>query len=103
MCKGSIGLRLSLAACCIAAWAGAAAADNWPRFRGPNGTGIAPDKDIPVRWDEQSGVHWKAALPGLGNSSPVVWGNRLFIQSATTKERLLLCLDVADGKVVWSR
>jgi outer membrane protein assembly factor BamB len=78
-----------------------ARADNWPRFRGPNGTGVAADKGIPVEWDEKS-VLWKTAIPGVGNSSPVVWGDRLFIQSATEKERSLLCLSVTDGKVLWT-
>jgi outer membrane protein assembly factor BamB len=80
-------------------------AANWPRFRGPNGTGVAADKDIPVKWDEQSGILWKVALPGRGNSSPIVWGKRLFAQTASKdgKERMLLCIDVTDGKTLWSR
>lgn len=80
------------------------AAGDWPRFRGPNGTGIAADKDIPVQWAEKDGVLWKTALPGAGNSSPIVWGNRVFLQSAhADKDRLLLCLNAADGKILWSR
>jgi len=80
-------------------------ADHWPRFRGPNGTGIAQDKDIPVRFDEKSGFLWKSSLPGLGNSSPVVWSNRLFVQSSTRdgKKRMLLCLDTETGKKLWER
>jgi outer membrane protein assembly factor BamB len=83
----------------------AALADNWPRFRGPNGTGVAQDKGIPVRWDSQSGILWKVPLPGEGNSCPIVWGERLFVQTATAdgKERALMCLSVRDGKVLWSR
>jgi outer membrane protein assembly factor BamB len=77
----------------------------WPRFRGPNGEGIAADRDIPVQWTDKEGVLWKTAIPGLGNSSPIVWGDRIFLQSATQdgRERLLLCLNVADGKILWSR
>ncbi len=82
-----------------------APADNWPRFRGPNGTGVSGDKNIPVEWSDSQGVLWKAALPGEGHSCPVVWGDRLFLQSATpdATERLLQCLDVHTGKVLWSR
>src|SRR5436309_7184915 len=78
-----------------------AVADNWPRFRGPNGTGVAADKDIPISWDEQSGLLWKVALPGPGHSSPIVWGERLFVQTTSTdgQERSLVCLAVKDGKV----
>lgn len=80
-------------------------ADNWPRFRGPNGTGIAADKDIPVKFSEKDSVLWKVALPGAGNSSPIVWGKRLFVQSATKdqKQRHLLSVDVQDGKILWTR
>jgi outer membrane protein assembly factor BamB len=77
----------------------------WPRFRGPDGTGIAADRDIPVQWSDKEGVLWKTAITGLGNSSPIVWGEQIFLQSATQdgKERLLLCLNVNDGKILWSR
>jgi outer membrane protein assembly factor BamB len=105
MPRGKLALRLSLLACCAAALAGTAPAGNWPRFRGPNGSGVADDKGIPVRWDAQAGVLWKVALPGLGNSSPVVWGERLFVQTASPdgRERRLLCLDTRTGKTLWSR
>jgi outer membrane protein assembly factor BamB len=78
-------------------------ASEWPRFRGPNGTGIASSEDIPVTWDEQS-VLWKIELPGAGHSSPIVWGGRVFLQTASTdgKERSLLCLSATDGKQIWS-
>src|SRR5947209_5888901 len=81
-----------------------AAGDNWPRFRGPNGTGIATDKHIPVQWDDKS-ILWKVEIPGVGNSSPVIWGDHLFLQSASPDgtERSLLCLSTTDGKSVWSR
>jgi outer membrane protein assembly factor BamB len=77
----------------------------WPRFRGPNGTGVVSDKNIPLQWSQQEGVIWKTAIPGQGNSSPVVWGDRLFLQSAGAdgKERLLICVNVADGKIAWSQ
>jgi outer membrane protein assembly factor BamB len=84
---------------------GQSRAADWPRFRGPNGTGIATDPDVPVRWTENNGVLWKTALPGAGHSSPIVWGNRVFLQSASVdgKERWLLCLDAEDGKILWSQ
>jgi outer membrane protein assembly factor BamB len=96
--------RLLLAACAVIGLALTADAANWPRFRGPNGGGTADDKDIPVQWADKD-VLWKVVLPGSGNSSPIVWGDRLFIQSASTdgKERYLLCLSAADGKEVWKR
>lgn len=82
-----------------------AAAANWERFRGPNGTGVATDKNVPVEFSEGNGILWKLKLPGLGNSSPVVWGNHLFLQTATDdgSERFLLCIDVAKGQELWRR
>lgn len=80
-------------------------AENWARFRGPNGTGFSADKQIPVTWTEKDGVVWKTPIPGLGNGSPIVWGNRLFIQSAGAdgKGRQLNCIDTANGKILWSK
>jgi outer membrane protein assembly factor BamB len=79
-------------------------AGNWPRFRGPNGTGMAAQQDLPVRWEENN-ILWKTALPGAGNSSPIVWGERLFLQTASPdgRERALVCVNVSDGRVLWSR
>jgi outer membrane protein assembly factor BamB len=81
-----------------------ATASSWPRFRGPNGTGIAADTNIPLRWTDRD-ILWKTAIPGVGHSSPIVWGEHIFVQSASKdgKERLLLCLSLSDGKIVWSR
>jgi outer membrane protein assembly factor BamB len=85
---------------CLPLWAG-----NWPRFRGINGMGVSDDKDIPIRFDQQDGVLWKVAMPGPGNSSPVVWGDRVLLQSSSSdgKQRVLMCLDAARGRALWSR
>jgi outer membrane protein assembly factor BamB len=80
-----------------------AAETNWQRFRGPNGTGIAADKDIPLQWTEKDGLVWKVAIPGDGNSSPVIHGNKIFLQSSRENERVLYCLSTEDGKVLWSQ
>jgi outer membrane protein assembly factor BamB len=85
--------------------ASTARADNWARFRGPNGTGTAADKGVPVQWETQEGILWKVPLPGQGNSSPIIWGKRLFVQTAGAdgKDRSLMCLSVRDGKLLWAR
>jgi outer membrane protein assembly factor BamB len=56
------------------------AAENWPQWRGPLGTGVSPEKDLPARWAPDT-VAWKTALGGSGVSSPVVWGERVFVTS----------------------
>jgi outer membrane protein assembly factor BamB len=85
--------------------AGAASADHWPRFRGPNGNGVTADRDVPIQWGDRENLLWKTAIPGAGNSSPVVWGDHVFLQSAAAngKERMLFCLSARDGKIQWSR
>jgi outer membrane protein assembly factor BamB len=103
MHTGQIG-RLALVLG-LALWLGSnGRAADWPRFRGPNGTGISTDKNIPIQWSPENDVLWKTRIPGIGNSSPIVWGNRVFLQSASAdgKERRLLCLNLADGGILWS-
>jgi outer membrane protein assembly factor BamB len=87
---------------CIAA---AARGDNWEQFRGSKGDGVSHDKNIPIKFNSQAGVLWKTQLGGAGNSCPVVWGNRLFVQTTSDSgsERALVCIDTADGKVFWKR
>lgn len=76
----------------------------WARFRGPNGAGLSDAKTVPVRWTDQD-YNWKVELPGVGHSSPVVWGNRIFLSDGDpdTARRTILCLDTADGRTVWRR
>jgi outer membrane protein assembly factor BamB len=54
-------------------------AENWPQWRGPLGTGISTEKELPTQWSAKQNVAWRAELPGLGVSSPVVWGNQVFV------------------------
>jgi outer membrane protein assembly factor BamB len=81
-----------------------ARAEDWPRFRGPNGTGTSQDKNIPVQFGAES-IVWKAAIPGLGNSSPVVRNGKVYLESALEdgSKRLLICLDAATGRQAWQR
>lgn len=78
-------------------------AQEWTRFRGPNGSGISTAK-IPEKWSDDVRL-WKTDLPGAGHSSPVVWGGRVFLTSAEAEgaKRNVLCLDAETGKIVWSR
>ena len=78
-------------------------AADWTRFRGPNGTGIATDANVPMQWDEKN-ILWKTTIPGAGNSSPIITGDKLFIQSASKDQlqRSLYCIDTKSGKVLWT-
>src|SRR5579864_5168626 len=95
----------TFAALTSAAVGGIALAGNWERFRGPNGTGTVSDKDVPVTFGAKENLLWKIAIPGAGNGSPILFGKRIFLQSATSKgkERTLFCFDTQDGKILWKK
>jgi outer membrane protein assembly factor BamB len=78
-------------------------AENWPCWRGPRGDGSSLETAPPTQWSDTNNIVWKAPLPGQGHSSPILWGNRIFVTTAIkdTQERLLLSLDAATGKELW--
>jgi outer membrane protein assembly factor BamB len=82
-----------------------ARADNWPAWRGPTGDGQCAERDLPLKWSATENVRWKVKLPGPGNSTPVVWGERVFVTQATDKgkKRGLMCLSRRDGKKLWEK
>lgn len=84
--------------------AASAAEEEWNRFRGPNGSGISHATTIPTRWTEKD-YNWKVKLPGVGHSSPVVYGRRIFVTCGDPEagKQSVCCLDVANGHTVWQR
>jgi len=74
--------RRSLLACAALAVAGAAAAENWPQWRGPANDGISGETHLPTKWGATDDVAWKLSLPGMGESTPAVWGDRIFLHVA---------------------
>src|SRR5580704_9534758 len=89
----------------LLAGTGIACAGDWPRWRGPNADGVADDRNLPTRWTQTENVRWSVKLPGWGTSSPVVYGNRVFVTSQVDqdgkKSLLTLCFDRKDGKELW--
>lgn len=99
----------------------------WPQWRGPLSTGVAPHADPPVEWNENKNVRWKTPLPGKGHSTPIIWGDRIFVTTAipfgeqlvakpetapgahdnspvTQRHRYaVLCLDRSNGQVLWQQ
>lgn len=103
-------------------------AQEWPQFRGPGARGVADGSSLPVEWDGESGagILWRTPLPGLGHSSPVVWGDRLFVTTAVSQKDdagirtglygdiapvnddsvhryAVYCLDRKTGEILWQR
>jgi glycerophosphoryl diester phosphodiesterase len=103
------------------------ALDQWPQWRGPLGTGVAPNGDPPVSWSEERNVRWKTPIPGNSHSTPVIWGDRIFLTTArpvgealpatgghahgahnnvTSSQRqefVVLALDRRNGEILWSK
>jgi outer membrane protein assembly factor BamB len=125
-------LLLVAALACAPAASGAGAESEtadavWPRWRGPLATGVAPRGDPPVEWSETSNVRWKTALPGRGHSTPIVWGDRIFLTTAVPTgeamepggehapgahdnvepthrlDFIVLAVNLDDGAIVWQR
>src|SRR5256885_15530040 len=92
-------IAVALAACALRG-----RAQEWPRFRGPNGTGLSHTKTIPTKISDAD-INWKVELPGTGHSSPVLWGERIFLTTTGDKSRgiSVLCPDPQDGRGVWRR
>lgn len=82
------------------------AEQQWPRFRGPSGQGNVASRKLPVEWDKDGrNIVWRTKLTGAGNSSPVVWGEQIFLTSSDVKgtERFLHCFDKSTGSLRWTR
>jgi outer membrane protein assembly factor BamB len=110
-----------------AGWAGKTAlstsSGGWPMWRGPLGTGVAPNADPPLDWSETRNVKWKIEIPGRGSASPVIWGDRIFLLTAIpagvsgdeahkprggvtpriAHQYKVLAINRADGKLIWER
>ena len=119
--------RITISIVLIAFTFSTALAQNWPQFRGPGATGVAEGSPQAAKWDAstQTNVRWKTAIPGLSHSSPVVWGNKVFVMTAVssgTDEKKfglygdvkpvkedpkhaykVYAVDKRDGKILWER
>ena len=80
-------------------------AENWPQFRGHDGSGVSESAHPPLRWSTSSNVRWRAEIPGEGSSSPIVWGDRVFVTSALDEgaRRQLHCLALDTGRLFWTQ
>lgn len=102
-------LILSVVSIAVCFGAGPAAAEDWPCWRGPRGDGTSLETNIPTTWTDTENVAWKTPIPGIGHSSAIISGDRVFVTTCLVDDgsptqatdRLLLCLDRNDGKILW--
>lgn len=93
---------LLAAGVCLAS-PGRARGENWPQWRGPRGDSTSEEQGLPLVWSEKRNVAWKVELPAWGASTPAVWGEAVFATAQQDEKLLLLKLNQADGKTVWTR
>jgi outer membrane protein assembly factor BamB len=98
--------------------AASAQTDNWPQFRGPTEMGLSQEKNLPLKWDgaDSKNVLWKSPLKGNGHSSPIIWGNTVFVTTVSWADTVekdkrgdvmpdhhVLCYQLSDGKLLWDK
>ena len=128
-----LAISLGCSAFLLTTNAGAFTGPGWPQWRGPSGQGISEEKNLPEEWTTTKNIKWKTAIPGRGHSSPIVWGNRIFLTTAIEGEIVpghkavihydegkeflhpdsvgadhkhqfrVLCIDRKSGKIVWDQ
>lgn len=104
--KSGLKPALLSALCATLMGSASASASDWTEFRGPTGQGHATAADLPLEWSATNNVQWKQPLPGLGWSSPVVSGGRIFLTTGLGEPNAApslraLCLDAATGRILW--
>jgi outer membrane protein assembly factor BamB len=130
ICRGSL-LTLFIAGWCSLATAQQLDPQSqWPAWRGPLANGVSPQGDPPTKWSESENIKWKVAIPGEGSSTPIIWGDRIFLLTAIKTDKVtadvpdeadqpnrpfgikfpknfyqftVLCLDRALGKTLWQK
>ncbi|MBI3821950.1 MAG: PQQ-like beta-propeller repeat protein [Planctomycetes bacterium] len=123
----ALSRRLLLACVAIFAAADCSIAQNWPQWRGPLGTGVAPDANPPIEWGDNKNVRWKTVIPGKGHSTSIVWGERIILTTAIPQgdevmprlppragahdnlamtrqhEYVVVAVNRKDGKILWQQ
>lgn len=78
-------------------------AENWPQWRGPELNGVSHEKNLPVHWTREENVAWKLAMPSWSGATPIIWGERVFLNVADKDDLYLWCVDRAQGTVLWKK
>jgi len=102
-------VRALLLVVALSLTAAVSSAENWPQWRGPSLNGLSGERNLPVKWSRTDNVSWKLPLPAWSGSTPIVWGDRIFLNVADDLKVRdgdnlhLWCVDRANGAVLWKR
>ena len=80
-----------------------ALAENWPQWRGPDLNGVSHEKNLPVKWSRNENIAWRLDLPSRSGATPIIWGDRIFLNVADKDDIFLWCVDRAHGAVIWKK
>jgi outer membrane protein assembly factor BamB len=88
---------------CALPWLSTGLSADWPNWRGPSFDGVSSEKALPLKWSRTENVRWQVPLAERGNSTPVLWGDRIYLTQSIEKQnrRTLMCLDRLSGKTLW--
>ncbi len=90
-----VGLTTA-AICCLSA-------ENWPQWRGPGMNGVSGEKNLPTTWSRDENIAWKVALPSWSGATPIIWGERIFLNVADKDDIFLWCMDRTRGALLWKK
>jgi len=96
-------MRVALTIVLLCGAAAVPTAENWPQWRGPSLNGVSGEKNLPVRWSKTENITWKLALPSWSGSTPIVWGDRIFLNVADGNDLYLWCVDRTRGTGIWKQ
>ena len=98
-------MKLRIAQLCVVVFllATVANAENWPHWRGPSLNGLSAEKNLPVRWSPDENIVWKLPMPGLSGSTPIIWGDLIFLNVAEGDNLFFWCIDRKKGDVLWKK
>jgi outer membrane protein assembly factor BamB len=98
-------MKLRITQLCVVVFllATVANAENWPHWRGPSLNGLSAEKNLPVRWSPEENIVWKLPLPGLSGSTPIIWGDLIFLNVAEGDNLFFWCIDRKKGDVLWKK
>ena len=96
-------MKLGLSLLTLLSLGSSALAENWPQWRGPQLNGISGEKNLPVKWSTTENIAWKLPMPAWSGSTPIIWGDLIFLNVADGDNLSLWCVDRRGPKTLWQR